>query len=241
MFVLRYKKRFIIVVISALQVILLSQCTVVRVGTAGWEQSVRPALICPEDEVTVQWSLADPGGCLGEGCPDPPSVNITSAPNLFAAGDFPTGDLVGTRIVQPQQDTHFTLDATYEGRALTQYEYDVQLILPERVHSIPATFNGTCEGTRPTWNPIIPHGDTSERVQLVRICNTSSDTVTFGFESGTRLALGPGDCEDISEKPGNWIWVTDAPSAVLAANCFAHFKTEPEDISTELVLACTSE
>jgi hypothetical protein len=239
-----YFKKFLILVLVCVLLVVFSGCEVDRSGT-GWEQSVNPSLICPGDPVTVRWNLDTPMDCVRGtwagigGCPPPPSVNITSSPNLFAGDTFPTGELDGNLIVHPEVETHFTLNSTYEGRELATYDYDVQLVLPEREFFVPLLFNGTCDGTRPTWDFVVPHNDPSERVKVVRICNSYSDLIQIQFEGAEPITLFPGECRQVNEKPGHRISLLSAPSAIVNARCYQLFKRDPDNVPINVVLACT--
>ena len=180
-------------------VVFLSACNLNRAGIT-WVNDVQPQFVCPGDNVTLSWNV-DVGGCLGDGCPSPVIVSISSDP-AEVLGSPLTVRLRGEQAAGPiTSNTTFTFSATGGADSRSPRTHDVEVVLPERETFVPLDFASSCSGSSAVWQAVdlsVPEFRASG-VRLVRVCNTHRDqiTLTLSFASGTqRWSLFPGMCTE---------------------------------------------
>ncbi len=176
-----------------------------------WSTDVRPAFVCPGDFVNLSYDTAE-GGCLGDGCPPPVSVNVVSMPDILGGGLRMHGSTGGSAAGPISTYTTFTFSTTggRYGDVRDPETHAVDVILPSAESPIPIRASSSCSGDALVWQPVelsVPEFR-SEAVRLVRVCNYASDVVSLSlvFDTTTgsrRWTLVPGTCtEDLPTEEG---------------------------------------
>jgi len=233
--------------------LVLSGCSLNRsgLGPYPWDYSVEPANVCPGDSVTVSWNTREtrrgclvscgPFGCSG--CPDPMQVGVSSSPAVLPSiTTFEQSGSVGAGPIS--EDTTFTFTLEDNDEYLGSYDRSVPVVLPERETTVPLAFEGACRGSSAAWEPVslaVPDFR-SEGVRLVRVCNTSRQTVelTLTFESGTSFeSLLPGRCTlDFPEEVGRKVLSASARITFTGPVSCDTRSSLPPDIGLEALLTC---
>jgi hypothetical protein len=196
----------------ALVVLLLGACDLDTSAIAPWDTG-STAFVCPGDPATLFWDTGS-GGCIegsssigGGGCPDI-NVSIISAPptaltgghatSIAASGSMPSLPITGL--------TTFTFSGTVDRVEFGPYENTTDVLLPDRLTTVPAALAGTCTG----WETVsLAAGDfRSEGVRVVSIRNVNSFEIDlFVYTSVTdplHYYLRPGESTpEFEETLGN--------------------------------------
>lgn len=211
-----------------------------------WVTSAAPAFVCPGEPAVVSWEANEMiGGCLGDGCPEPFSVEISSMPDVLSGSwRLARGSQTSAPI---SSRTSFTITPHGGELPRTADSYDVDVVLPERETMMPVTLEGFCAGSGPAWQPLTLSAPQfrSESVRVVRACNFSRWPVTVSIQSdlGTlRQTLVPGMCmPDLPADAGRTaqsmtVSSTD-PSVVGGVDCDVR-GSYPPALTIGLALAC---
>ena len=228
-------------------------CGLDRGGTGpyAWDYAVKPANVCPGDSVTVSWNTREvrPGCLVSCGlfgcsdCPDPMQVGVSSSPAVLPSlTTFEQSGSVGAGPITVDTTFSFTLQDNDED--LGTFERTVHVVLPERETTVPLAFEGACSGTSAAWEPVslaVPDFR-SEGVRLLRVCNTSPQTVSFyvTFEGGsTSDSLLPGRCTpDFPETIGRKVLSASARIAFTGPVSCDTSSSLPPDIGLNALLTC---
>ncbi len=212
-----------------------------------WIHDVKPQFVCPGDNVTLSWNVSVGGGCLGDGCPSPVIVSISSDPlavlgsplSVRGRGEQVAGPITG--------HTSFTFSATGGEDRRDPATHNVDVVLPDRETDVPLNFASSCSGAAAVWRDVdlsIPEFR-AEAVRLVSVCNTSSHQIslTLTFESGTQVwTLFPGQCtEDLPPEVGSNVLAAHVSSLDLIGPPGARCDTSlslPPDLNLTASLAC---
>ena len=220
-------------------------------GPGAWDRAeVSPMLICSQDPVNVSWR-ATRLGCLGDGCPPPPTVDIVSQPDQFSGNPIASFENFGARIIHPEEDTSITFDGTVAGVSLQQRIFNIELVLPEARTTVAGEFAGVCLSRQGVWAPLTFLNSRSDRVSILRICNSDRAAIILDVDFGGRtqqFQLSPNDCTD-PEFSDIVVSATARPvisfDPSFSSNCNVDNSTitgtPPRSISADVVLFCRSQ
>jgi len=233
--------------------LVLSGCGLDRGGTGpyAWDYAVRPPNVCPGDSVNVSWNTREVrSGCIVScgltgcsDCPDPMQVGVSSSPEVLPS--ITTFEQSGSAGAGPiTVDTTFSFTLRDNDEDLGIFDRTVHVVLPERETTVPLAFEGACSGTSAAWEPVslaVPDFR-SEGVRLVRVCNTSSQTVSFylTYEGGsTSDSLLPGRCSaDFPETIGRKVLSASARITFTGPVACDTSSSLPPDIGLNALLTC---
>ena len=214
-----------------------------------WTTNVGPPLVCPGDSVHLSYNTAE-GGCLGDGCPAPVEVAVTSSgsglPDINMHGS--SNGMDAGPVTGPTTFTFTTTGGRY-GSARGPRSHSVDVILPEREHIQPLPFAPECVGDAPVWHSVdlSSPGFRSEAVRLVRVCNFRAGIVTLELTfadlgAPLRWTLRPGDCtEDFPPEMGSKITSANAQpigGLIVPLECTTSSSGPLPGIEVQAVLAC---
>jgi hypothetical protein len=206
---------------------ILAACTLNRSPILSFPGSASPNVVCPGDEVTVNWDLSrtnadcarDPGACER----DPLTIDITATGGMtFTINNAPVIGSRTVRITGPE-DATIRLHAYDTNQDLGTPSVVVNVLGAGEELSFPASCPGACLGSIIGWNPMEVRTGTSilsPSVRIKRIQNISGAgirlTVNLASGTSTTYELTNGaSTPDITERINT---VTAAPQPASLAS-----------------------